>query len=277
MEYKNQHIVPQSFLKAWIDPETPEKYEPYVWLISKDGKTVENKAPKNVLSKTDFYTVFKADGKRDVELEKRLSKIEGDFISVRDKKLFNNEPLSDMEHQELITFIALGFARTKWHKESQTKLWEDYERLISRIIPEIEGTEFHKKKELQAQPLPYFLFHFLEIVLPYLNTLKLSIYHTANISGFITSDNPCLWLDPTLFETDAPITFFGIGSPSLNIIMPISPQRVVILSKEWPEGYFSVENMPEFIDDINAMMVSFCEEAIINNSRDMNEYWFRSN
>ncbi len=113
MEYKNQHIVPQSFLKPWIDPDVPEGYEPYVWLISKDGKTTENKAPKNILSETDFYTVYDADGKRNVELEKRLSKIENDFIQIRDTKLFKNIPLDDNEFLSVLIFISIGFCAYK--------------------------------------------------------------------------------------------------------------------------------------------------------------------
>ena len=35
MEHKDQHFIPQGYLKAWCDPTTPEGQEPYVWRFTK--------------------------------------------------------------------------------------------------------------------------------------------------------------------------------------------------------------------------------------------------
>jgi hypothetical protein len=56
MDYKKQHVVTAAYLKEWCDPRTPVGHTPYVWLVSKDGQSVENKAPKNIFNETDFYT-----------------------------------------------------------------------------------------------------------------------------------------------------------------------------------------------------------------------------
>jgi hypothetical protein len=277
MEFKNQHLVPQSFLKEWTDPDTPSGYEPYVWLISKDGKSFDNRPPKKILSESDFYTVIDRHGNRILDLENRLSRIENDFFLLKKNKLFKNQQLTDEEFVSLLTFVSTAHARTKWHKESQTELWQDYEKIILQVFPEANGTEFHKAiTSLQSQPMPYFLFHFLQILLPTLGNMNLTIYYSDRKTGFITSDNPCLWIDPQLFDPTKPLTFYGAGSPTLNVIMPISPQRVIVLSREWPEGFFSIDDKPGFVDEINSMMVMYSEEVVINNTNYASPYWFKA-
>ena len=54
---KNQHIIPQCYLKQFVDSKTPSDQEPYVWIFDKENKKGKKKAPKNILSKSDFYTL----------------------------------------------------------------------------------------------------------------------------------------------------------------------------------------------------------------------------
>jgi hypothetical protein len=70
MEYKKQHYIPKSYLKAWTDPLTPSGQRPYVWLIDKDRLSIEKKSPRNILYEIDFYTVEDESGDRDVTIEK---------------------------------------------------------------------------------------------------------------------------------------------------------------------------------------------------------------
>ena len=48
MKHGKQHFVPQSYLRAWCDPETPDGQEPYVWRFAKDGTDARRKAPENI-------------------------------------------------------------------------------------------------------------------------------------------------------------------------------------------------------------------------------------
>jgi len=52
MEYKNQHFVTEGYIKAWLDPETPQGA--YVWVFSKRYKTVSKKSPSTLFLRPIF-------------------------------------------------------------------------------------------------------------------------------------------------------------------------------------------------------------------------------
>lgn len=68
--HKKQHFVPQCYTKAWHDPDAPAgpKMNPYVWVFDRDGTNVRRKAPANLFTETDIYTIERADGERDLRL-----------------------------------------------------------------------------------------------------------------------------------------------------------------------------------------------------------------
>ncbi len=276
MEYKRQHIVSQAYLKAWLDQSAPSGHEPYVWLISRDRKRIVKKSPRKILHEVDFYTVFGGSGFRDVRLEKRLSETESKFIQIRDSKIFNKAMLTQQEMDDIVLFVATSYARTKLNKETQSGIWKDYSQLMLQINPNLKETELYETvQNLKAQPMPFFFNHFLQIVLPYLNTMNVSIISVSDHQSFITSDNPVIWIDPSLFIPGAPISIFGIQSPLLNVMMPISPKMIVILSREYFRGYSSIEK-DGYADEVNSMMVNFAEKWLVSNSNQTKDYWFRS-
>ncbi len=59
-----QHIIPACYLRPWCDPGTPIGYEPYIWLISRDGTQKSRRAPSNSFTENNFYTVRLQDGER---------------------------------------------------------------------------------------------------------------------------------------------------------------------------------------------------------------------
>jgi len=34
-QHKKQHYIPKSYLKEWCDPNIPQNYSPYLWIIDK--------------------------------------------------------------------------------------------------------------------------------------------------------------------------------------------------------------------------------------------------
>ena len=86
-EHGKQHFVPSSYLKAWCDSNKPEKYDPYVWVFSKDGKNSKKRAPENIFHEKDMYTIKCPVLGRDLSLEHGLSQLEGLFCELRKNKL----------------------------------------------------------------------------------------------------------------------------------------------------------------------------------------------
>ena len=124
MEYKDQHFIPQSYLKAWCDPTTPPGQDPYVWRFTKDGAEVRCKPPRKIFFQKDLYTIRAADGGRDLWLEQGLSELEGRFAEVR-RKTFDGQPLDDDDRLILVTFVAAMPARTPKQIEHTRDQWKN--------------------------------------------------------------------------------------------------------------------------------------------------------
>jgi hypothetical protein len=274
MEYGKQHTVTSAYLSAWCDPNTPEGQTPYVWIMSRDGKVVKNKAPKKIFRENNFYTVYNDDGTRNLVLEKYLHEVEDNFLRAR-RVIQNHGPPSDQDVRALILFISSSFARTKLQKEQQSDIWtellEIYQALgIQNIQPDLyRQVEIYKK-----QPMPYHIGNFLNITTPVLSRMNITILETTREEGFVTSDNPALWLDPSITMPNKPISFFGLGSPLLDIFFPISPNFLVELSWSQPDSYVPIDSQTQMIEEINKMTVMNSEEFVVMNHNSPNPYWF---
>ena len=110
--------------------------------------------------------------------------------------------------------------------------------------------------------------------------MNCAIYETEVKPGLITSDNPCFWFDPAIYDPNLPLTYFGIGSPTLNIILPISPSQYISLEKKGADGYIDLHTRPEeedeIIDSLNNLIAMNCDEFIVVNSKVFKEKWFES-
>ena len=113
MEFHNQHWIPESYLSAWCDPQTPQNQTPYVWKYSKDGKVYQKKAPKNIFCESEMYTIQCADGSRDLKLEHALSDLENGFAKIKQNKLSSKLPLSAEEKILICYFVAAMHAK-RW-------------------------------------------------------------------------------------------------------------------------------------------------------------------
>jgi hypothetical protein len=95
--HKDQHWVPRSYLNAWCDPDCPVLYVPYVHVFRRDGAYVGRRAPKNLFTENNLYTIKGKDGARDLRLEHGLSTIEDEFARLR-PKIERREPLTPEEN-----------------------------------------------------------------------------------------------------------------------------------------------------------------------------------
>ena len=282
MEYKNQHFVTESYIKAWCDPQTPNGA--FAWVISKDSRIINRKSPKSLFAEEDFYTVSDSSGQRILALEHKLHEIENKFILLRNRKLQKHQPLTPQDRRNIALFIATMFARTKRQKEEGKQIWKEYLEFINSLPPElsmvIKHTEEYKQVQsvFLTQPMPYHLFHFVNMTAPYLFLLNCAIYETKTKPGLITSDNPCFWFDPAIFGSSYTFPFYGIGSPTLNILFPISPKQYLSLQRNGPDGYIELQTNPnteiELIDLMNGFTATNCEEFIVVNQKTFKEKWF---
>jgi hypothetical protein len=206
-----------------------------------------------------------------------LHKIENDFLAAR-RSIQAKHPITDLEYQSIVLFIASTYARTKLQKREQKEIWSDLLNIYQRKGIDQNMPGLYKQLEnLQAQPLPYHVTNFLNITVPVLLKMKLTVMVTSRETGFITSDNPVLWFDPSIRFTSKPISFFGLESPYLEIILPLSPNFLVQLTWNDPAQYLFVDSQPELVDEINKLTVYFSDEYVILDHNAPNSYWFDEN
>jgi hypothetical protein len=85
-----------------------------------------------------------------------------------------------------------------------------------------------------------------------------------------------LWGEAHLILPNNPSTFYGLGSPLLEILFPISPNQLVKLTWSDTEGYIFVDSQPTLVDEINRLMVLCAEKQVILNNNKPNPYWFEA-
>jgi hypothetical protein len=274
MKYKNQHFVTEGYIKAWLDPSTPQGA--YVWVFSKKHKSIFKKSPSSLFSESDFYTLYDNEGNRVLELEHKLKEIEDKFFVLRDNKLKHHKPLAPDDRLIIATFVSSMFARTKFQKDIQTEVWEELLDFVDNAPEDIanaikESVGYKGIKALHDQPMPLHIFNFVNISVPFLYRMNTCIYEINDIPGFITSDNPCLWMDPALIYPSEPKTWFGLGSRKLNIILPISPNQCISLMAGDFDGYKEID--PKYAKIIEELIISHAQEKIVVNKKIIKEDW----
>lgn len=110
----DQHTIPNCYLKAWCDPvPLPEKHTPFIWLMSKDGKSKRKRAPHNAFTEAHRFTIRRDNGQRVLTVEQRtLGATEDAFVRTR-PKLEARATLTPPERFDLCAFATAMFARSK--------------------------------------------------------------------------------------------------------------------------------------------------------------------
>jgi hypothetical protein len=281
MKYKKQHYITEAYIKAWCDPQTPNGA--FVWLLQKKTRKFSMKSPRSLFSEDDFYTFYDSENNRVLEIEHRLQDIEDRFLSLRKNTLENRQPLSEGDRQTIALFASTMYARGKRQKIEGIQIWKEYLEMVDSLPTtlslQIKSTkDYQQVKDFHSkQPLLFHLYNFVNITAPFLYRLNCAIYETKLKQGFITCDNPCFWYDPEILNPNKPVTFFGVGSPTLNVIMPISPRQYISLEKGGPDGYINLNNKPEIekesVDLFNTLIAGYADDFIVTNQKNYNENW----
>jgi hypothetical protein len=288
---KNQHYVPQSYLKHFSNNDQ-------IWVFDKETKKSFKTNVKNIASEKEFYdlpdiTVEHSNGLFDKQvIEKHFSQnIEGDFKKLLDRirvrfvmshKPENSIAIEDETKIQLSYHIALQYLRTRDFRDN-FKLLE--ERLAQWLIDkELEDFEDYQKGDISisrnndAVTVDHVKFMFdPEITLRLTHTLYNHIWlvgiNKTNFN-FYTSDNPVVKNGRIKDEL---ISYEGLGSKGIEIAFPISSNLIIILvEREYFKDYEKVENQfivldnEEYIKWYNSIQVLssfrqvYCEDNEFN-------------
>lgn len=272
-EPKNQHIIPQCYLKQFVDPNTPPGQEPYVWIFKRGSKIGKKKAPKNVLSETDFYTLKVRSEEKDYTVEKTLAQIESEYASVFDRKIKNKIPLDNYEHIVLCAFVAAMLQRTLKQKENIERFFDQMITMTEQMekahgVPPKKSLELKKEKEnahkiSAIQMIP----HITKILM----RMNLAFLCSNKCSSFITSDSPCY-----LFNSRLQFQRFygpGLGQKHVEVRMALSPEISICFS--WVNnlrGYLEIDT--DWVHEFNRMTFGHSHRYFIVDSPKIKRRWF---
>ncbi len=293
--YKKQHTIPESYLKAWCDPNTPEGHEPFVWMFSKDGQQVKKRAPGNIFRESDFYTIKRIDGTRDLVLEHGLQELESEFARVKREVVFPMLDLSAADKIILCAFTAGMHSRTKAQQEHARKQWtpalemmksmqeqisslppEQARRLASQLSPPGAGTQpgitVEEVEKIVESPMQSLLGIDVAVEAPLLLPLDIAIFCTSSVHGFITSDHPCVWFDPEAYKRAPYYRVPALMYESIEITLPISPSHALVLNRRALTGYKQATT--RIVDELNRRTRYHAYEYFVASRKEQNPYWF---
>lgn len=292
-EYRDQHWIPKSYTKEWVDPNGPKNGGKRVHLYDRDGKYIRWTYPPGVFSEDNLYTIKNPDGSRDTRTEKSLSMIETGFSIVR-KKLLKRRRLEPRDKAIIATFVAAMRNRSpamfqhfndfwKHLVETGENLKKDMETApaerrarMARISKlhgnsENESMSLDDVKEIAESPFGRTLPSHIRVETPILAKMRMTVLHTDDELGFITSDSPVTWWvpDPKGLRTKRR---FGLGHPDIEVTMPLSPSACLLLTRRMLPEHIDLSS--EQVDAINMRTLSTCRAIFIANSPDLIVDWF---
>lgn len=278
MENKNQHWIPASYLKAWVDHTLPTGRKGQVWVHAKDGRSCETKSPKSVFNEPDFYTKEGQNGSRDLTLENSLCTIENDFITLRRKKLDSLKDLIFEDIINIVIFISIMLHRTKLRRDHEKRQWGHALKIMDDMAERIKknpsqsfippqsfnsGSSMSHEdvKKVASEPIQSVLLTASRATVDILIKMNMHVVCAPENSSFITSDHPCVIFDP-LYSSK----HIALGCPSIEITFPLSPKKMVIFfwgdrSKEPEYAYMKAE--ADVVDEFNRRTRFFCDEYFV--------------
>lgn len=295
--HKKQHFVPQCYTKAWHDSVVPAgpANTPYVWVFNKAGSNPRRKAPANLFTETDIYTIVRPDGERDLRLEHGFQELEDKFTRIRNLK-FNQRTWPDAEDLAWVFgFVATAQARTAAHRDFHRQQWggirkrmEEFKDAFDQASPELreamargplrgsgsgKGMGIEDVRRFEAQPIQEMIGPTLRGVIPAFGRMHVGVLCTDDPLGFVTSDSPCTWFDPEAYKLQPIYRSPALGSATIEVTLPISPRQcLIIMHNPHYQGYIDVGQ--RLVDELNRRHISHCAESFVSHCQATRQSWF---
>ena len=292
-EQRRQHFVPACYLKAWLDPSAPKTsvHTPYVWLFDKEGKNPKAKSPEKIFRESEMYTLTD-NGGRDLRLEHGLGTVESNFTRVRTSKFNFKRPLTDEDWLWACFFTATAHNRTassRNHFLGQMEMvkamfekaagpdWES-RTLAPELPPHVDRSkvyipqpgDFDNLKEMTTTTL---LNSAATVILPALLGMHKAVLCTSDPLGFLTSDAPSTWYDPTAYRRHPYERTVGLKSPAIEITLPISPEQCLLFTHR-AIGPLYIEVSANGVDALNHRHAAFAPSTVVARSKETRALWF---
>lgn len=248
------HIIPQSYLKGFVDPNTPTRQEPYLHLYDFVEESWSCKAPKSALWQRDYYVLPGKEGDEQDALDHGpMSVIENQAAQLVQRKIVPKLSLTPEEKRDYAEFIGLMLGRVPAHREQMDRMMGDmlslpwrlmarhnpdryqrmadvYERDTGHKAPSVADWALFDEGQLtlrasQSDQLQG-MAGVLDVASISINRMNWVFFHATPPKWFITSDNPV-----SLRVPDHPEWGFGLARKDIQLTFPVT--RSISLLATW--------------------------------------------
>jgi hypothetical protein len=266
-----------------------------VWVRERDGAGVRKKAPVNLFTENDLYTIVRPDGKRDLRLEHGFQELEDMFTRIRNLK-FDRRVWPDSEDVAwVLGFVAISKVRTVAHRDFHRQQWGGIRKRMEELKAALDAAPPERRKamtpmssvspesgrgmgiddvrRLEAQPIQEMIGPTLRAVIPALGRMHLGVLCTDDPVGFVTSDNPCTWFDPEAYKRQPIYRSLGLGVATIEVTLPISPRQCLIIThRSALRDYIDVDQ--RVVDELNWRHIGHCNKVFISHTQVTRPAWF---
>ena len=137
---------------------------------------------------------------------------------------------------------------------------------------EKHSISFEEAKDVAEHPLQNLLFPQIFATIPLLIKLDFCVLEADSQTGFITSDNPCVWYDPEGYKRHPHYRAPALMYPSIEITMPISPKQLILLNRKSINGNIKIDENK--VDEFNRRTRFNCYHYFVVNSKIKKSHWF---
>ena len=129
-------------------------------------------------------------------------------------------------------------------------------------------------KRLEVETVQRALAPSIRAMLRGMSDMHVAVLCTDDPIGFVTTDDPCTWFDPELFRMPAYLRSPGLGSPTIEVTMPLSPSQCLFISRRADiSGFLDVQ--ADTVDALNARHIWHASECFISRQEIVRECWFQ--
>lgn len=285
---KFHHKVPNTYLTAFSDEEGK------IWYSDTDYK-IHHGLPSNVLREKDYYTIRFKDGGGTLAVEtKVLGGIETNYSQIYQSKIAKNKPLTSEERAQMAIFVASMMERVENRREAMRKFFSDLENMSDQMRKAYQqnpepfkriGTMHSREEGVPVDEMleigrdigslhSSVISDMITALAPIIYSMKWTFMVTNNKEGFITSDDPCVIVNPVL-EKKFPVGSFGsqpgLVQSDIELTLPLSPEVCLFTSwqTEHDNLYLPVAN--HSVREVVKRTYRHARTIVANNERQINK------
>jgi hypothetical protein len=265
-----------------------------VHFFSRDGTVHERKAPGNIFTEIDLYTIKMPDGSRDLRLEHGLSDLEDAFAIARRDFLAHRKQLPTVRYAKMILFAAAMHARTPSTRDHHAEFWgeivkageelrgnmkkatpEERERAAALSFPSSDrkGISLDQAKKIATRTMEHLLGPLITAEAPLLSRMKCAVLCTDDPQGFVTSDDPVVWFDREAYKRPPTYRSPAFMYKSLEVMFPISPQQALLFTHGEPGlSYYDIGRGA--VSEFNRIVIGHCGDHFVTSRNYLDPHWF---